>query len=275
MKRADDFEQRRQHIAHLTDEELYDKFWELTAQVVDPLLELGRKNTTPSVERAVLLRMGVSSLDADYVESGYLEATVDEIVELILPYIQMESQAGISEERFFAAVQSNLDFCKYRSASVRGQLSGDIPKTTTGQEAAPETLIDCSDFVSPDSGSLSQLLFPEGSGLYFEDLIDALVPRINTMATVAILPLDTILNLIGFGDFEGGLVQSLEESGKVNDSDALKSGIKQLVLNFVKDVSDLLIAPLAMIGGLVFAFRYGRKRHAEPLQKKGGIKNAV
>ena len=61
MKRADDFEQRRQHIAHLTDEELYDKFWELTAQVVDPLLELGRKNTTPSVERAVLLRMGVSS----------------------------------------------------------------------------------------------------------------------------------------------------------------------------------------------------------------------
>ena len=63
MKRADDFEQRRQHIANLSDEELYNKFWDLTAQVVDPLLELGRKNTTPSVERAVLLRMGVSSLD--------------------------------------------------------------------------------------------------------------------------------------------------------------------------------------------------------------------
>lgn len=63
MKRADDFEQRRQHIANLTDEELYNRFWELTAQVVDPLLELGRKNTTPSVERSVLLRMGVSSLD--------------------------------------------------------------------------------------------------------------------------------------------------------------------------------------------------------------------
>jgi len=44
MKRADDFEQRRQHIANLSDEELYNRFWELTAQVVDPLLELGRKN---------------------------------------------------------------------------------------------------------------------------------------------------------------------------------------------------------------------------------------
>ena len=73
MKRADDFEQRRQHIAHLTDEELYDKFWELTAQVVDPLLELGRKNTTPSVERAVLLRMGISSMDTKAIVEGCMD----------------------------------------------------------------------------------------------------------------------------------------------------------------------------------------------------------
>ncbi len=73
MKRADDFEQRRQHIANLSDEELYNRFWELTAQVVDPLLELGRKNTTPSVERAVLLRMGVSSLDTQKIVEGCMD----------------------------------------------------------------------------------------------------------------------------------------------------------------------------------------------------------
>lgn len=73
MKRDNDFEQRRQHIAHLTDQELYDRFWELTAQVVDPLLELGRKNTTPSVERAVLLRMGVSSLDTQKIVEGCMD----------------------------------------------------------------------------------------------------------------------------------------------------------------------------------------------------------
>ena len=73
MKRADDFEQRRQHIANLSDEELYNRFWELTAQVVDPLLELGRKNTTPSVERAVLLRMGVSSLDTQKIVEGAMD----------------------------------------------------------------------------------------------------------------------------------------------------------------------------------------------------------
>ena len=73
MIREDDFEERRKHIANLSDEELYNRFWELTAQVVDPLLELGRKNTTPSVERAVLLRMGVSSLDTQKIVQGCMD----------------------------------------------------------------------------------------------------------------------------------------------------------------------------------------------------------
>lgn len=73
MIREDDFQERRKHIANLSDEELYNRFWELTAQVVDPLLELGRKNTTPSVERAVLLRMGVSSLDTQKIVQGCMD----------------------------------------------------------------------------------------------------------------------------------------------------------------------------------------------------------
>lgn len=73
MKREDDFEVRRQHIAHLTDKELYDRFWSLTEQVIDPLLELGRKNTTPSIERAVLLRMGISSLDTKPIVQGCMD----------------------------------------------------------------------------------------------------------------------------------------------------------------------------------------------------------
>ena len=73
MKRTDDFEERRKHIAGLSDEELYNRFWELTEKVVDPLLELGYKNTTPSVERAVLLRMGLSSLDTKPIVEGCID----------------------------------------------------------------------------------------------------------------------------------------------------------------------------------------------------------
>lgn len=64
LKRPDDFKDRRKHIANLSDEELRAKFWELTEKVVDPMLELARTHTTPSVERAVLLRMGFSSIEA-------------------------------------------------------------------------------------------------------------------------------------------------------------------------------------------------------------------
>ena len=73
MKRADDFAERRERVASLTDEELYNRFWELTEQVVDPLLALGRKNTTPSIERAVLLRMGVSSLETKPIVEGCVD----------------------------------------------------------------------------------------------------------------------------------------------------------------------------------------------------------
>ncbi|QSX06062.1 ornithine aminomutase subunit alpha [Sedimentibacter sp. zth1] len=72
MKREDDFEQRRQHIANLTDEELEKKFWDLAEQVIDPLIELGKKNTTPAVERSVLLRMGFSSLEVKPIVEGVM-----------------------------------------------------------------------------------------------------------------------------------------------------------------------------------------------------------
>jgi D-ornithine 4,5-aminomutase subunit alpha len=72
MKRADDYEQRRAHLANLSDEELYDRFWNLAEQIVDPLLELGKKNTTPSVERSVLLRMGFSSIEVKPIVEGVM-----------------------------------------------------------------------------------------------------------------------------------------------------------------------------------------------------------
>lgn len=64
MQRPDDFQTRRGHLRDLSDQQLKERFWALTAQVVDPLVELSRTHTTPSTERSVLLRMGFSSLEA-------------------------------------------------------------------------------------------------------------------------------------------------------------------------------------------------------------------
>ncbi len=72
MKRADDYEQRRQHLANLTDAELEKRFWDLAEKVVEPLLELGKKNTTPAVERSILLRMGFSSIEVKPIVEGVM-----------------------------------------------------------------------------------------------------------------------------------------------------------------------------------------------------------
>ena len=44
-KRQDDFEVRRKHIQELSDQQLKDRFWQLASQIVEPMVELGRKNT--------------------------------------------------------------------------------------------------------------------------------------------------------------------------------------------------------------------------------------
>lgn len=64
MRRADDFNERRKHLANLTEEELEQKFWELAEKIVNPIVNLAEKNTSPSIERSVLLRMGFSSIEA-------------------------------------------------------------------------------------------------------------------------------------------------------------------------------------------------------------------
>lgn len=73
MKRSDDFETRREHLSALSDAELETRFWSLIEELVDPLLKLGYENTTPAIERSVLLRMGFSSLEAKAIVDGCME----------------------------------------------------------------------------------------------------------------------------------------------------------------------------------------------------------
>ena len=58
------YELRRAELKQMTDEQLKAHFWELCGQLVDPLVDLARTHTSPSIERAVLLRMGIDSLSS-------------------------------------------------------------------------------------------------------------------------------------------------------------------------------------------------------------------
>ena len=73
LKREDDFSTRRKHLHNLTDEEIKNRFWELAEKLVDPMLDLAKTHTTPSIERSVLLRMGFSSIEAKPLVDGAID----------------------------------------------------------------------------------------------------------------------------------------------------------------------------------------------------------
>lgn len=82
---AADFEKRRDHLAAMSENELKSRFWELAGKMVDPLVELGRTHTSPSIERSVLMRMGFASVEARAVvdrvsEAGLLGKGVGHVV---------------------------------------------------------------------------------------------------------------------------------------------------------------------------------------------------
>ena len=71
--RNDDFLERRKHLDKYSDKALKTYFFELTDQLIDPLLDLARDYTTPAIERSVLMRMGFSSLEAKAITDKLFE----------------------------------------------------------------------------------------------------------------------------------------------------------------------------------------------------------
>ncbi len=68
------FQERRAALAQMTDDQLKARFWELCDQVVAPIVDLARTHTSPSIERSVLLRMGIDSLSSQGVVQRIYEA---------------------------------------------------------------------------------------------------------------------------------------------------------------------------------------------------------
>ncbi|MEU8390116.1 D-ornithine 4,5-aminomutase subunit OraS [Micromonospora sp. NPDC048843] len=65
---------RLEELAALPDEAIRDRFRQLCDDVVAPLIGLARTHTSPSIERSVLLRMGVDSVTARDVVAKIVEA---------------------------------------------------------------------------------------------------------------------------------------------------------------------------------------------------------
>jgi len=68
------FEKQRAELHKMSDEQLRTRFWELCGKAVEPMIELAKSHTSPSIERAVLLRMGIDSISTKGVVTRVHEA---------------------------------------------------------------------------------------------------------------------------------------------------------------------------------------------------------
>ncbi len=211
-----------------------------------------------------------------YIESGKYQQKVESVLTMIRPYVESDPTSGVTAERFDAAVQSDMDFIALRDESIRGQLDSEIPTTRAGQAENPETLVDCSGFVSPDSASLVELLLPEGSGLYIEDLVRTLVPQMDVLATVSIVPISDLLSLAHTEDDRSeGTVDKLMQSGRIGDIEALEAAVKQLAVRVILAIFEKLAAFIALAVALVIVIKADKNNRPRPIRRKERAKNAV
>ncbi len=69
----DKFQAEKEKLERLSDEELNELFWKKAEEIVNPLIDLAKTHTSPSIERSVLLRMGFNSLEAKVIVEGIFE----------------------------------------------------------------------------------------------------------------------------------------------------------------------------------------------------------
>lgn len=107
-ERIERFEKRQTELKKMSDAELKERFWSLCDQLVEPIVALSKTHTSPSIERSVLLRMGIDSVSAHGVvdrvyEAGLLGKGAGHVV------LKLSQKTGMSIPESAAAILDNKD----------------------------------------------------------------------------------------------------------------------------------------------------------------------
>lgn len=97
-----------------------------------------------SEEYTQLYHQYFSQFLAEWLDSGSFSQTLQQVVDLITPYVEKDPTKFCTTEEFQAGVEALEDFCLLRAQSVQGQLEGTIPSTDDRQSADSSSLVDAS-----------------------------------------------------------------------------------------------------------------------------------
>ncbi len=114
------FEKRREELKKMSDEQLKARFWALCNQVIEPVVALAQTHTSPSIERAVLLRMGIDSLSSHGVverihEAGLLSKGAGHVV------LKLAEKTGQDVRAAAASILQSKDVLQGLFATTRAE----------------------------------------------------------------------------------------------------------------------------------------------------------
>ena len=114
------FEKRREELKKMSDEQLKARFWALCNQVIEPVVALAQTHTSPSIERAVLLRMGIDSLSSHGVvdrihEAGLLGKGAGHVV------LKLAEKSGQDVRAAAASILESKDVLQGLFATTRAE----------------------------------------------------------------------------------------------------------------------------------------------------------
>jgi len=89
-----------------------------------------------------------------YFESGLFERTVNELDAKINDYVRNDVNTFYNYDQYTASLPVFIELGQLRAESIRGQLEGTIPSTTSGQNADSSTLVDASGINLSTLGSM-------------------------------------------------------------------------------------------------------------------------
>ena len=92
---------------------------------------------------------------SDFFDSGYFEEMIDEVHDLIAPYVEKDPTKFCTYEEFETGISTLKEFCLLRAKSISGQLNGSIPSTSEEQNQNSDSLISAENITISDMGSMN------------------------------------------------------------------------------------------------------------------------
>lgn len=195
---------------------------------------------------------------------------IDDAAELISDHVKKDPTKFCTYEEFEKGVETLRTFCHLRAESVKGQLDGSIPSTSSGQNSDSTSLIDASSITLSDMGTMNHggmdkggMQPPEGFGGQIPDFGNMQMPTNENGDPSIQNPFENSTNIPASGNEENQNTQSERNHFGQNNGRDIPDNMRtsegnQKEQNNIPAYIFLGVSSVLLAGGLIFAFKFKR-----------------